>query len=66
MIVTPGYPIARSPEGHLVYGPDRHINCRALLSCDECRQPICWVFDNDLNGSYFQCFDCKTKDLLAL
>lgn len=57
------YPIGYDGNGHRVY-EERPLNCKLLLSCDECRTPICWAYDGDLNGSYFQCFDCKAKDLL--
>jgi hypothetical protein len=30
----------------------------AELQCDECHKVICLVYENDLNGTYFCCFDC--------
>lgn len=37
------------------------------LKCDECEKEICMAHENDLNGSYFICFDCwntgKTPEL---
>jgi len=32
------------------------------LACDECGKHICWVYDFDLNGSYFYCDDCVDKN----
>lgn len=48
-------------NGNRVY-EDHPIHCGQVLSCGECHTPICWVDGLEFNG-YFQCFNCKAKDL---
>ncbi len=32
------------------------------LDCDICGKHICYVYDFDLNGSYFFCDQCKNEE----
>lgn len=64
MIIRKGHAIRREPDGSVVYGPDHQILCNHMIQCDDCYKPIAWVHECDLNGTYFQCFDCKKTELL--